>query len=56
MISSLGEIDKYREQLAAVRADLEPWEKQIIDCQGKIDLSSSEKRLLMEKVSVVLFL
>lgn len=47
--SSKGEIEKHREQLVAVRAELEPWEKQLIDCQGKLDLASSERRLLKEK-------
>eukprot|EP00250_Pteridium_aquilinum_P018347 c24044_g1_i1 orf=299-4012(-) len=47
--SSKDEIEKYREQVSAVRAELEPWEKQIIDCQGKLDLASSDKKLLTEK-------
>ncbi|KAH7432741.1 hypothetical protein KP509_07G037500 [Ceratopteris richardii] len=47
--SSKGEIENLREQLSVVRAELDPWEKQIIECQGKLDLASSEKKLLTEK-------
>lgn len=47
------EVEKYRERLDSVRVELEPWEKQIIECQGVIGTQSSESNLLKEKVSNV---
>ncbi|CAK9223237.1 unnamed protein product [Sphagnum troendelagicum] len=44
-----GEILKFHEQLAAVRTELEPWEKHTIDCQGRIDVARSEIKLLKGK-------
>ncbi|KAG6545760.1 hypothetical protein Mapa_012721 [Marchantia paleacea] len=44
-----GEVEQYRVQLDAVRVELEPWEKQIIECQGKIGTASSESKLFNEK-------
>ncbi len=48
-----GEILKFHEQLAAVRTELEPWEKHTIDCQGRIDVARSEIKLLKGKVDPI---
>ncbi|KAH9321111.1 hypothetical protein KI387_015750, partial [Taxus chinensis] len=47
--SSKEETEKYRAELANVRAELEPWEEQQIECKGKLDVASSESKLLKEK-------
>ncbi|CAM6094960.1 unnamed protein product [Calypogeia fissa] len=49
--SSKVEVEKYRERLASVRVELEPWEKQVIECEGVIGIQSSESTLLKEKHS-----
>ncbi len=41
------------QQLAAVRTELEPWEKHTIDCQGRIDVARSEIKLLKGKVDPI---
>lgn len=46
-----GEIEKYRKLLSTAREELEPWEKHIIECEGKIGVTSSASRLLKDKVS-----
>ncbi|XP_024540797.1 structural maintenance of chromosomes protein 4-like [Selaginella moellendorffii] len=46
---SKDEIERYRESLSSVHSKLEPWDKQIIDCQGKIDVARSESKLLKDK-------
>lgn len=33
-----------------VRAELEPWEKQLIDHKGKLEVAYTESKLLNEKV------
>jgi len=33
-----------------VRAELEPWENQLIEHKGKLDVARSESKLLKEKV------
>ncbi|KAI3992107.1 hypothetical protein MKX01_014998 [Papaver californicum] len=43
------ETEKYRSELVEVRAELEPWEKQIIEHKGKLDVACSETKLLKEK-------
>lgn len=40
----------FRGDLAKVRAELEPWEKQLIEHKGKLDVASTESKLLNEKV------
>lgn len=40
----------FRGGLAKVRAELEPWEKQLIEHKGKLDVASTESKLLNEKV------
>jgi len=47
--SSKVETEKHRDELASVRAELEPWEKQQIDCKGKLDVAKSESKLLRQK-------
>eukprot|EP01018_Ginkgo_biloba_P007650 Gb_03310 [translate_table: standard] len=47
--SSKEETEKYRDELSGVRAELEPWEKQQIECKGRLDVATSESKLLKEK-------
>ncbi|XP_020526509.1 structural maintenance of chromosomes protein 4 isoform X1 [Amborella trichopoda] len=47
--SSKEEIEKYRSELLGVRVELEPWERQLIECRGKLDVASAESKLLKEK-------
>ncbi|XP_068664523.1 structural maintenance of chromosomes protein 4-like isoform X1 [Aristolochia californica] len=44
-----GETERYRSELIAVRVELEPWEKQLIEHQGKHDVACTEKKLFKEK-------
>jgi len=46
-----GEIEKYRKLLSTAREELEPWEKHIIECEGKIGVTSAASKLLKDKVS-----
>ena len=50
------ETERYRSELIEVRAELEPWENQLIDHKGKLDVACAERRLLKEKVGVALLL
>nr|GLL26602.1 structural maintenance of chromosomes protein 4 [Ipomoea trifida] len=43
------ETEVLRGELAEVRAELEPWEKQLIEHRGKFEVASSEMKLLSEK-------
>ncbi|KAL5741248.1 hypothetical protein ACOSP7_027980 [Xanthoceras sorbifolium] len=43
------ETEKYRSDLATVRAELEPWEKELILHKGKLDVACTESKLLSEK-------
>lgn len=43
----------YRSELARVRVELEPWEKQLIEHKGKLEVASTERKLLNEKVTLV---
>lgn len=52
-MSSIAETEVFRNELAAVRAELEPWEKQLIEHRGKLEVASSEKKLINEKVKLV---
>ncbi|KAJ3680908.1 hypothetical protein LUZ60_015397 [Juncus effusus] len=47
--SSLKETEKFRAELAKVREELEPWENQLIEHKGKLDVASGEKKFLTEK-------
>ncbi|XP_004293216.1 PREDICTED: structural maintenance of chromosomes protein 4-like [Fragaria vesca subsp. vesca] len=43
------ETEKYRSELTKVRAELEPWEKQLIEHKGKLEVRCTEQKLLNEK-------
>ncbi|KAK3188084.1 hypothetical protein Dsin_027645 [Dipteronia sinensis] len=47
--NSKVETEKYRSDLATVRAELEPWEKELILHKGKLDVACTESKLLCEK-------
>ncbi|KAH6791155.1 structural maintenance of chromosome 3 [Perilla frutescens var. frutescens] len=47
--NSKAETEVFRSQLADVRTELEPWEKQMIECRGKLEVASAEKDLLNKK-------
>lgn len=44
------ETEAFRSELADVRSELEPWEKHLIEHKGKLDVASTESKLLNEKV------
>jgi chromosome segregation ATPase len=45
------ETERLRAELTQVRTELEPWEKQIIEHKGKLDVASAEKELMTQKVA-----
>ncbi|KAI9154551.1 hypothetical protein LWI28_027999 [Acer negundo] len=47
--NSKVETEKYRSELVTVRAELEPWEKELILHKGKLDVACTESKLLCEK-------
>ncbi|KAJ6683904.1 hypothetical protein OIU85_007587 [Salix viminalis] len=47
--NSKVETERYRAKLVKVRAELEPWEKQLIDHKGKLEVACTESKLLNEK-------
>ncbi|CAJ1946988.1 unnamed protein product [Sphenostylis stenocarpa] len=47
--SSKVETETYRSELAKVRAELEPWEKDLIEHKGKLEVACTETKLLNEK-------
>ncbi|KAI7744570.1 hypothetical protein M8C21_012844 [Ambrosia artemisiifolia] len=47
--SSKVETEAFRTEVAKVRAELKPWEEQLIEHQGKLEVASTEKQLLSEK-------
>ncbi|KAM1400565.1 hypothetical protein ACFX2F_027826 [Malus domestica] len=47
--NSKVETERYRSELTKVRAQLEPWEKQLIERKGKLEVASTEQNLLNEK-------
>jgi chromosome segregation ATPase len=44
------ETEKLRAELTKVRTELEPWENQIIEHKGRLDVASAEKELMKQKV------
>ncbi|XP_058082082.1 structural maintenance of chromosomes protein 4 isoform X2 [Magnolia sinica] len=46
---SKEETERYRSELAEVRAELEPWEKQLIEHKGKLDVACNERKILEKK-------
>ncbi|XP_057491270.1 structural maintenance of chromosomes protein 4 [Actinidia eriantha] len=47
--NSKVETEIFRGELAKVRVELEPWEKQLIEHKGKLDVACTERNLLNEK-------
>ncbi|KAK9271730.1 hypothetical protein L1049_002093 [Liquidambar formosana] len=47
--NSKVETERYRSELAKVRGELEPWEKQLIEHKGKLEVACTERKLLNEK-------
>ncbi|KAF4390757.1 hypothetical protein G4B88_015647 [Cannabis sativa] len=47
--NSKVETERHRSELSKVRAELEPWEKQLIEHKGKLEVASTENKLLSEK-------
>lgn len=47
------EVERYQDELTVVRLELEPWEVQLRECQGRIDLATTESSLLQDKVGDV---
>ncbi|KAM0839402.1 hypothetical protein ACQ4PT_060337 [Festuca glaucescens] len=47
--SSREETEKLRAELTKVRTELEPWENQIIEHKGRLDVASAEKELMKQK-------
>lgn len=47
--NSKVETERYRTELAKVRAELDPWEKQLIEHKGKLEVACTESKLLSEK-------
>ncbi|KAL9427326.1 hypothetical protein AB3S75_029505 [Citrus x aurantiifolia] len=43
------ETERYRSELATVRAELEPWEKELIVHKGKLEVTCTESKLLCVK-------
>ncbi|CAM8972758.1 unnamed protein product [Rhodiola kirilowii] len=49
-----AETEKHRSELVRVRAELDPWEKQLIEHKGKLEVACAESKLLNEKQEVAL--
>ncbi|XP_035550219.1 structural maintenance of chromosomes protein 4 [Juglans regia] len=47
--NSKVETERYRAKLAKVRAELDPWEKQLIEHKGKLEVACTESKLLSDK-------
>lgn len=47
--NSKVETEVFRKELAQVRSELEPWEKELIEHKGKLDVACMESKLLSEK-------
>ncbi|WVZ15351.1 hypothetical protein V8G54_012917 [Vigna mungo] len=47
--SKAVETETYRSELAKVRSELEPWEKDLIEHKGKLEVACTESKLLNEK-------
>ncbi|XP_024974942.1 structural maintenance of chromosomes protein 4 [Cynara cardunculus var. scolymus] len=47
--SSKVETEAFRTEVAKVRTELKPWEKELIEHHGKLEVASTEKKLLTEK-------
>ncbi|CAM8982273.1 unnamed protein product [Rhodiola kirilowii] len=49
-----AETEKHRSELVRVRAELDPWEKQLIEHKGKLEVACAESKLLNEKQEAAL--
>lgn len=47
------ETERLRAELTQVRTELEPWENQIIEHKGRLDVASAEKELMKQKASLL---
>ncbi|XP_062181355.1 structural maintenance of chromosomes protein 4 [Phragmites australis] len=47
--TSREETERLRAELTQVRTELEPWENQIIEHKGRLDVASAEKELMQQK-------
>ncbi|KAI3690173.1 hypothetical protein L2E82_48148 [Cichorium intybus] len=47
--SSKVETETFGKEVAKVRAELKPWEKELIEHQGKLEVASAENKLLSKK-------
>ncbi|KAI3721861.1 hypothetical protein L2E82_32880 [Cichorium intybus] len=47
--TSKVETETFGKEVAKVRAELKPWEKELIERQGKLEVASAENKLLSEK-------
>ncbi|KAL6610433.1 hypothetical protein ACP70R_040402 [Stipagrostis hirtigluma subsp. patula] len=47
--TSREETERLRAELTQVRTELEPWENQIIEHKGRLDVASAEKELMKQK-------
>ncbi|GAB2212622.1 hypothetical protein Drorol1_Dr00020599, partial [Drosera rotundifolia] len=52
-IDRKGEMESYRSELAKVRQELEPWENQLIEHKGKLEVANIEYNLLNEKECIM---
>lgn len=50
---STEETEKLHAELSQVRTELEPWENQIIEHKGRLDVASAEKELMRRKVGLI---
>lgn len=53
LLSQAVDSERYRSELTTVRSKLEPWEKQLIEHQRKLDVAVTEHKLLDEKVRLL---
>lgn len=44
-----GEVEGYRKQLSAVRAEQAPWEAQLAELGSRVSVASAERDLLLKK-------
>uniref|UniRef100_A0A0D3G9D9 Structural maintenance of chromosomes protein n=1 Tax=Oryza barthii TaxID=65489 RepID=A0A0D3G9D9_9ORYZ len=51
--NSREETERLRSKLTQVRSELEPWEIQIIEHKGSLDVASAEKKLMKEKMESI---
>ena len=44
-----GELEGYRRQLSALRAEQAPWEAQLAEVNGRVTVATAERDLLLKK-------